>query len=94
VAVSNGHNVVVITADGGKKSKKGDKLPQICRLNGITYLVLSLSIHHKPWQVKLAAFVLLWPDIEALFAAPAGSGFKLQFASKKGGALAVRIIPE
>jgi hypothetical protein len=74
---------VVITSDGGKHSKKGDKLPELCREHGITHVVLSATLHAKKSHEKVAAIIEMWEQIEATVTAITGTRFQLQYKNTK-----------
>lgn len=75
---------VVITADGGKQSKRGNKLPDLCRHYGITHVVLSAKLHGLKSREKAAAVAALRAEIEKLSDEPAGSRFRLRYKEVKG----------
>lgn len=75
---------VVITSDGGKGSKKGEKLPDLCRAHSLTHVVLSSSLHQKSSREKIAVIAPLWPGIEALAFEPAGGRWQLRYRAAKG----------
>jgi hypothetical protein len=83
---------IVITSDGGKQSKKGDKLPELCEEHGVTHVVMSQKLHHKRSHEKIAAVVSLWEQIATLDSVPVGKGFDLRFRSHKG-AVTIVLMP-
>jgi hypothetical protein len=60
---------IVITADAGTHSKRGRKLPQLCREYSVTHVVLSRTLHQRTVLEKVAALACIWPKIELLRAA-------------------------
>ena len=75
---------VVITSDGGRKSKRGNKLPVICAASKLTHVVLSAKLHERTAHEKSAALAFLWSKIEVLRDEEPGSRFNLRFKSLKG----------
>ncbi len=80
---------IVITADAGKKSNLGGKLPELCKENKITHVVLSPALHKLKIQEKAGALLLVWDQIESLEKEPAGSRFKLMYRQGKKNVLRV-----
>ena len=75
---------VVITADGGKQSKRGQKLPDLCWEYGITHVVLSSTLHSRKSHEKVGILTTFWNEIELLHEALAGSHYRLRFKPLKG----------
>lgn len=75
---------VVITADGGKQSKRGQKLPELCWEYGITHVVLSSTLHSKKSSEKVGILAALWSQIEPLHEMPKGSHYHLRYRTIKG----------
>jgi hypothetical protein len=61
---------IVISADRGKKSSGGEKLPKICVQYGITHVLLSASVHHRPTFDKMMTVLSVWADLSELNSAP------------------------
>jgi PIN like domain len=75
---------VVISADAGKQSKKGDKLPELCWEFGITHVLLSTKLHLRSSAVKASAIASMWNQIEPLTKATPGSRYLLRYKETKG----------
>ncbi len=75
---------VVITADGGKQSIRGKKLPELCRKYKITHVILSATLSQKTSSEKEAALLQFWYHIAALHDEEPGSRFQLRYVSTKG----------
>ena len=75
---------IIITSDGGKQSKKGDKLPELCREYSITHVVLSAKLHKKKAHEKIAALLFVWEQIATLEKEAPGTRFDLRFRKNKG----------
>ena len=74
---------VLITSDGGRQSKKGEKLPLLCKAYGITHIVMSPKLHMSPSHVKIAAIASVWNEIQALHETEPGSRYDLRFRPGK-----------
>ena len=69
---------IILTADRGKKSKKGQKLPEICRQFRVTHIMLSAKLHMRSMSTKvLAVHHCLESILDAATFQP-GTGFLLQ----------------
>lgn len=75
---------IIITSDGGRQSKKGDKLPELCKEYGITHVVLSPKLHQRRAHEKISALSFVWEQITKLELEPPGCRFDLQIKQKKG----------
>ncbi|MBL8868066.1 MAG: hypothetical protein JNK93_21145 [Planctomycetia bacterium] len=75
---------VVITSDGGKGSKKGEKLPDLCLAHSLTHVILSSTLHKKNSREKVAVIAPLWSGIESLAFEPAGGRWQLRYRAAKG----------
>ena len=75
---------IVITGDGGKSSKRGQKLPELCWEYGITHVVLSSTLHSKRSSVKVGVLTTFWSQIELLHEMPKGSHYHLRYRTIKG----------
>lgn len=82
-----GGDWIVITADRGRKSST-KKLPDICKENRITHVMLSASIHSKNSQEKLDAILAVWQELIQI---PSGSRFLLR--QKPGGGFTLQRKP-
>jgi len=82
---------VVITADAGKQSKRGHKLPDLCREFHVTHLILSSKLHHKSASEKVRWIAAAWVFIETLHDEPPGSRFQLRLKPGKGMSLTVKV---
>ncbi len=71
---------IILTGDRGKRASKGSKLPRLCRLLGITHVMLSASIHRMTTLDKQRMIISAWHDLRKLADAPRGSGYQLQKA--------------
>jgi hypothetical protein len=71
---------IVITADRGKRCG-GAKLPQLCRLHGITHVMLSASLHSMASPEKVGAIMSVWSDLVKLRSEPRGSGYSLRLST-------------
>lgn len=80
---------IVITADAGRKSNIGGKLPDLCSEYKITHVVFSAALHNKKVQEKAGALLMVWDKIELLNTEPPGSRFKLMFSQGKKNVLRV-----
>jgi hypothetical protein len=75
----------VITADRARRgSQQGGKLPSLCDQFGITHVLISSTLHQRKSDEKVAALVLVWPEILQLSNDPAGTEAVLRYRSKKG----------
>ena len=72
---------VVLTADGGKKSATGQKLPQLLRTWKIKFVLFSPKMHKLKSSEKQAILIDLWGEIQAVASAPLGSEFALRLTS-------------
>ena len=75
---------IVMTADRGTHSRAGEKLPEICRVNQLTHVVLSKTIHAFKSFEKIRAIRHVWSDILQLHTYPPGSRFLLRIKMNKG----------
>jgi hypothetical protein len=66
---------VVVTSDGGKQSKKSEKLPLICHAHYVTHVVLSVGLHKKKAHDKFLAISECWDELIAATAAADGTGY-------------------
>lgn len=73
---------VVLTADGGKKSPTGQKLPEMLRAVGIKFVLFSPKMHNLKMNDKQAILIAIWNEIEAVWASAKGSEFALQLTSR------------
>lgn len=74
---------VVITADRGTHSKRGDKLPAICREYRLTHVLLSKAVHHLTSHDKMTTIRRVWVEIEALSRETPGGRYRLRFKPNK-----------
>lgn len=88
-------NWIVFTADAGKKSKDGFKLPDICAENHVTHVLLSGKLHHMKSIDKIGWIGLGWPLVEQkVYKSKPGSRFKMRLVSSKGGdSLTIAVVP-
>ncbi|HEX4607852.1 MAG TPA: hypothetical protein VH092_06585, partial [Urbifossiella sp.] len=75
---------VVITSDGGKQSRKGDKLPAICLAHDLTHVVLAPSLHALGTKDKVAALLSLWSEIEMVGSNPLYCRYSLRVKDQRG----------
>ena len=71
---------IIITTDQGKQSKKGQKLPEICREFRVTHIMLSTKLHTRNMYTKVLAIQHCLPSIMDVVTSPPGSGFLLQLS--------------
>ncbi len=85
--LANDGNWIVFTADAGKKSKDGFKLPDLCAENHITHVILSGKLHQLKGRDKIGWIGLGWPLVEQkVYNSAPGSRFKMRLVSSNGGA--------
>jgi hypothetical protein len=82
---------VVITTDGGKNSKRREKLPDLCRAYRVSHLVMSKTLHTQSSFQKAAALAQMWPSIELLHDEPKGTRWNLKYKTGKGGTLILKL---
>ena len=82
---------VVISADRGKGSSKGGKLPELCKEHKVTHVLLSGKLHQKKSHEKISAIGLLWGEISKLHLEPPGSCFIMRMVTSKKGTMGVRL---
>ena len=75
---------VVITADAGRNSKVGQKLPDLCVIHRVTHIILKGQLHHKTTLEKSDLIAGAWPRLQSAFSAPHGSRYLLRLRPKKG----------
>jgi hypothetical protein len=85
---------IVITADGAKQSGKGPKLPELCRANEVTHVLLSTKFHTKTADEKVEGLVSLWEQLLAVGNAQPGTRYHIRFRSRKGTTDGVRVVLE
>lgn len=73
---------VVLSVDQGRRSKKSEKLPSICRAFGVTHVMLSSSIHRRNMYVKAMAIENHWEKLLGLAAVPRGTGYQIKISGK------------
>jgi hypothetical protein len=67
---------VIITADRGRAQPR---LPEICKKNNKTHILLSPTMHKKATDFQRArAIIVLWPQLTKAFVSPKGSRFQIQ----------------
>jgi hypothetical protein len=71
---------VIVSADQGKQSKKGQKLPEICREFRVTHIMLSAKLHMQNMYKKVLAINYCLPSIFEASCNAAGTGYLLQMA--------------
>jgi PIN like domain len=71
---------IIVTADQGKQSKKGQKLPEICQEYRVTHIMLSAKLHMQNMYTKVLAINYCMPSILNTASYPKGTGFLLQMA--------------
>lgn len=76
---------IVLTADRGSRSRKGDKLPDICVKHGITHILLDSQIHHMRGPQKLEALIQSWSNIVWVSESESGKGWLLTAELKPNG---------
>lgn len=83
---------IVISADLGrqnKREKRDEKLPYLCRLHGVTHVLLSPGVHALSDFEKGQAIIAVWRKIAKTAKAPAGTRFSLRQNHTKNGFLLV-----
>ena len=79
-------NWLVFTADAGKNSKEGFKLPDLCAENQITHVLLSGKLHQMVVFEKINWIGLGWRLVEErVYGSIPGSRFKMRLVSSRGG---------
>lgn len=73
---------VVVTADRGKNSTVGDKLPDLCAEHLVSHIILSSKLHNKTSKEKIAWIAAVWSRVERVFDSPAGSRYSMRLKSK------------
>jgi len=69
---------VIITADRGREKPR---LPEICKTNNKTHILLSPTMHKKATDFQRArAIIVLWPQLAKTVSSPKGSRFQIQAA--------------
>lgn len=86
-------NWLVITSDAGKKSKVGQKLPDLCAEHKITHIILGNKLHNRPSSDKLTWIAAGWKLVEDCFSKPPGSRFKLRLKEGQGDSLTIALEP-
>jgi hypothetical protein len=81
--IAKDSNWVVITADGGHQSRKGDKLPELCAEHGIRHLVLSPKVSMKKTSEKVGALLQVWEEIQLLHNEQPGKRWDLKIKPTK-----------
>ncbi len=76
----------IITGDSGRNSAKGQKLPDLCTVYGVTYILLGKSLHNSRVVEKIAALGFVWPKIVDAARGPSGLGFVLRTKEAPNGA--------
>lgn len=76
---------VVITADAGRNSKVGQKLPDLCFVHRVTHVILKGQFHHKTTLEKIKLIAEAWPRLENVFSSPQGSRYFMRLRNQKGG---------
>ena len=74
---------IVVSADRGKHSPTGEKLPEICSAFGVTHITLSSALSKRGWYYKSLAFETHWGELLATVAYPKGTGFRLSIAGER-----------
>lgn len=79
-------NWLVFTADAGKNSKDGFKLPDLCAENNLVHILLSGKLHQMTMFDKINWIGLGWPLVEKqVYCSAPGSRFQMRLVSSKGG---------
>lgn len=73
---------VVVTADNGKNSNLGNKLPDLCAEHKVTHIILSSKLHDKKSREKISWIAAAWTHVETVFGSPAGSRFQMRLNDK------------
>ena len=68
---------VIITADTGRQSGQGPRLPNICRELGIRHVLLGSSMHSKKSTEKASILATVWDQIAAIAERPPGTRFRV-----------------
>ena len=71
---------LVITADRGKSG--GSKLPQICRKERVTHVLISGKLHNRPQFEKARAILVTWPDILNASSGTQGARFRIRLGHR------------
>jgi hypothetical protein len=68
---------VVVSCDVGR-GKRSRRLPDICRLAGVTHVLIRGKLHHEKQFEKVRAILVVWPELMIARQVPPGSRFALQ----------------
>jgi hypothetical protein len=79
---------IVLTCDRGKSA--GPKLPQLCRVYGITHVLISGALHNSPQFEKARAVLAVWPELLALADEPKGERYSLRYTHARRATLVPR----
>lgn len=73
-------NWVIITGDSGKRKKpgRGEKLPIVCAMYGVTYVTFSTAVNSCSSFHKLNVILNHWDRLLTLKDEPRGSGFQIR----------------
>lgn len=87
IPAMKGQGWIVISADSGKnRPSRGGKLPRLCKENEITHVLFGSKLHQRPGRDKLAALLLVWPEIVELHRELPGTRFGLRYQITSSGA--------
>jgi len=75
---------VIFTCDQGKKSKKSEKLPEICRAYGVTHVMLSQKIHKRTMYYKALAIQSHWATFLKIADEQPGAGYQIHMKGENG----------
>jgi hypothetical protein len=73
---------LVVSADRGRGSAKGGKLPFLCRELLVTHLVLGSGFNKRSMHFKMQEIVAKFERIAAICQAPRGSGFSISLSGE------------
>lgn len=85
---------IVTTADWGrqnKKEKRDEKLPYLCRLYGVTHILLTPKVHELQDFEKGQALTAVWRNIVKATKVAPGTRFSLRHNHQRTGFLLVNL---
>jgi hypothetical protein len=86
---------IIISADRGKKggTKKGDKLPRVCRANNVTHVLMSPAVKQQKQFDQVLVLLSVWYRLLETIAAPPGTCFSLEPLERGRGILKEKVPP-
>ena len=72
---------LVVTEDRGRNSRQEERLPQLCRLHGVSHVLVLPALLNRGGQFeKMRALLAVWPDLLALAEEPRGLRARLKYS--------------